>query len=164
VNGINSWSHMLLAFAGLGLVTILTRGSFFMVPSTVQLPPRVERALRYAPACALTAIIAPDIFTRDNRLFLTWHNYELLAVVVAIAVFLKTRNMLTMMAVGMLAFTLFDSDGTTTLATGAPVADAGPNHTCVAQDVTFPHTGQFSLSVVAAANIMPAGDFYLRFY
>jgi len=48
--------------------------------------------------------------------------------------------------------------------TGAPVADAGPNHTCVAQDVTFPHTGQFSLSVVAAANIMPAGDFYLRFY
>ena len=66
--------------------------------------------------------------------------------------------------IGMLAFTLFDSDGTTTLATGAPVADAGPNHTCVAQDVTFPHTGQFSLSVVAAANIMPAGDFYLRFY
>jgi branched-subunit amino acid transport protein len=106
MNGINSWSHMLLAFAGLAVATIATRGSFFMLPASIQLPPAVERALRYAPACALAAIIAPDILTRDGGLNLNWHNNQLWAVMIAAAVFAKTRNMIVMMAVGMIAFTL----------------------------------------------------------
>jgi hypothetical protein len=65
---------------------------------------------------------------------------------------------------GKLGFTLLDSDGTTTLGSGAAVSDAGPNHTCVALDYTFTHAGQFPLTVVAGANVMPAGDFLLRFY
>jgi hypothetical protein len=66
--------------------------------------------------------------------------------------------------VGKLAFTLLDSDGTTALGTGAAVADPGPNHTCVALDITFPRAGQYPLTVVAGAGIMPAGDFSLHFY
>lgn len=106
MNGTDSWSHMLLAFAGLALTTIVTRGSFFVLPASIQLPPRVERALRYAPACALTAIIAPDVLTRDRTLYFSWHNNELWSVLIAAAVFAKTRNMLVMMVAGMTAFTL----------------------------------------------------------
>ena len=65
---------------------------------------------------------------------------------------------------GKLAFTVFDSDGTTALGTATAVPDAGPNHTCTALDVAFPRAGQFPLDVVADPSIMPAGDFYLRFY
>jgi branched-subunit amino acid transport protein len=97
---------MLLAFAGLAIVTVVTRSSFFMLPATLRLPPSAERALRYAPACALIAIVAPDVLTRDQTVYLSWHNNELLAVGVAALVFGKTRNMLAMMAAGMLAFTL----------------------------------------------------------
>jgi branched-subunit amino acid transport protein len=101
-----SWSHMLIAFAGLGLTTVLTRGSFFMLPASLRLPPRVEQALRYAPACALAAIIAPDLLTRDGHMAIGWHNNELWAALAAAAVFAKTRNMLLMMAVGMTLFTV----------------------------------------------------------
>ena len=103
---LSSWPYVLVAFAGLALTTILTRGSFFMLPATFQLPARVERALRFAPACALTAIVVPDVLTRDGHFHLGWHNNELWAVLIAAAVFAKTRNMLAMMTVGMVAFTL----------------------------------------------------------
>lgn len=101
-----SWSHMLIAFAGLGLTTVLTRGSFFMLPASLRLPPRVERALRYAPACALAAIVAPDLLAPEGHLAIGWHNNELWAALAAAAVFAKTRNMLLMMAVGMTLFTV----------------------------------------------------------
>lgn len=106
MNGIDSWPRMLIAFVGLGVTTVVTRGSFFMLPASLKLPQRVEQALRYAPACALTAIIVPGVLTRDQHLYLSWHNNELWAVLVAAAVFAKTRNMMVMMAAGMVAFTL----------------------------------------------------------
>lgn len=102
----DDWAYLLIAFAGLTLTTVGTRSSFFMLPATLQLPPAVERALRYAPACALTAIIVPDILTREGDVFVSWHNNGLWAALIAAAVFLKTRNMMIMMAVGMVAFTV----------------------------------------------------------
>ena len=46
----------------LGLATTLPRASFIVLGNRVVLPSVVQRALRYAPAAALAAIIAPDIF------------------------------------------------------------------------------------------------------
>ena len=106
MNGINSWTHMIVVCAGLAFTTILTRCSFFVLPASFRIPPTIERALRYAPACALTAIVAPDVLARDHGYAFTWHNNDLWAVLIAAAVFAKTRNMLVMMAVGMTAFTL----------------------------------------------------------
>jgi branched-subunit amino acid transport protein len=45
----------------LGAATIVTRGSFMLLGSRARLPPTVQRALRYAPAAALAALIAPDL-------------------------------------------------------------------------------------------------------
>jgi branched-subunit amino acid transport protein len=100
------WLYLALACAGLTAATLLTRGSFFMLPSRWQLPPRLERALRYAPACALAAIIAPEVLLIQGDVSLALANDKLWATVLAAAVFIKTRNMLLMMAVGMIAFTL----------------------------------------------------------
>jgi branched-subunit amino acid transport protein len=105
MNGFDDLTYMLIAIAGLTVVTFATRSSFFMLPSSVQLPPMVERALRYAPVCALTAIVAPAVFSRDHQPYLSWHNNQMWALLAASLVFARTRNMLLMMCVGMAVFT-----------------------------------------------------------
>jgi len=99
-------AYMLAAIAGLTIITVLTRASFFMLPSQVQLPTRVERALRYAPACALAAIVAPGVLTREQEIAIGWGNHQMWALLTAAAVFAKTRNMAAMMAIGMGVFTV----------------------------------------------------------
>ncbi len=103
---LNDWTYMLIAIAGLTVVTVATRASLVMLPAHVQLPARVERALRYAPACALAAIVAPGVLTRDHEVVIGWGNDQMWALIVAAAVFAKTRNMMVMMAVGMGVFTM----------------------------------------------------------
>lgn len=103
--GLHHWPYMLAAIAGLTIVTVATRASFFMLPSQVQLPARVEGALRYAPACALAAIVAPGVLTRDHDIAIEWGNDQMWALIIAAAVYAKTRNMIVMMTVGMGVFT-----------------------------------------------------------
>jgi uncharacterized membrane protein len=50
-----------LVFLLIGLATTLPRASFIVLGSRVVLPSLVQRALRYAPAAALAAIVVPDI-------------------------------------------------------------------------------------------------------
>lgn len=50
-----------LIFILLGLTTLLPRGSFIVLGNRVALPSVLQRALRYAPAAALAAIVVPDV-------------------------------------------------------------------------------------------------------
>ncbi len=50
-----------LIFVLVGLATTLPRASFIVLGSRVALPSLVQRALRYAPAAALAAIVVPDV-------------------------------------------------------------------------------------------------------
>ena len=59
--------------------TILTRCSLFLLGHRVNLPPRVQHALRYAPAAALAAIVAPDLLLSNGHLAATWMNPKLIA-------------------------------------------------------------------------------------
>ena len=97
--------YMAIGIVGLALVTVLTRASFFMLPARFGMPAIVERALRYAPACALVAIIVPSVLTRDHEVFLSVRNYQLWAVVVGTLVFIRYRNMVALMGVVMGVFT-----------------------------------------------------------
>lgn len=101
----NETVYLSVAIAGLAVVTLVARGSFFVLPATVKLPLRVERALRYAPACALMAVIAPALFSRDGRPYLSVDNDQMWGVLAACAVFVRRRNMIAMMVVGMAVFT-----------------------------------------------------------
>jgi branched-subunit amino acid transport protein len=102
----HDWAYMVAAIVGLTAVTVLTRASFFLLPAGVELPERVERALRYAPACALAAIIAPGVLTRQGEVVIGWGNHPMWALLAAALVFAHTRSMLAMMAVGMGLFTV----------------------------------------------------------
>lgn len=50
-----------LIFLLIGLATTLPRASFIVLGNRFSLPAALQRALRYAPAAALAAIVVPDI-------------------------------------------------------------------------------------------------------
>jgi branched-subunit amino acid transport protein len=70
------------------------------------LPPTVESALRYAPACALAAIVANDLLFAARALDLSLHNPRWLAGGVAIIIFAANRRTIGVIASEMAAFWL----------------------------------------------------------
>ncbi|CAM4073273.1 Branched-chain amino acid transporter [Bordetella tumbae] len=86
---------LLLAFC-----SVLTRAGFMLFGDYIPLPDGVRRALRYAPAAALTAILVPDL--------LPWKadtgpafDYRLVAAMVGIIVFLRSRSAVLVIVAGM---------------------------------------------------------------
>ncbi|MBY4895450.1 AzlD domain-containing protein [Cupriavidus sp. AU9028] len=94
-----------VALVGMAVVTIVTRAFFLMAGERVTLPDRVQRALRYAPAAALAAIILPDLMTWQGHFTAGLENHKLLAGIAAALFYLATRKMLGMIAVGMAVYT-----------------------------------------------------------
>ena len=89
----------------LGLATAATRSSFWLIGHHITIPKRVQEMLRYAPACALDAIIAPDLLLTDGVVQQGWDNVKLVAGIVATGFYLDKRNMLQTMIFGMAFFT-----------------------------------------------------------
>jgi branched-subunit amino acid transport protein len=102
MSAVNVW----ITIALMTLATILTRSSFFLFGHAVKLPPKLQHALRYAPAAALAAIVAPDLFLSDGMLDLHWTNPKLMAGIGATVFFLATQRLLGTILVGMALFTL----------------------------------------------------------
>lgn len=50
-----------LIFILIGLATLLPRSSFIVLGQRASLPEPLQKALRYAPAAALAAIVVPDV-------------------------------------------------------------------------------------------------------
>lgn len=90
----------------LTIATIVTRTSFFFLGHAVKLPPKVQHALRYAPAAALAAIVAPDLVLAEGALHLSWMNPKLMAGLGAAVFFLATRHLLGTIVAGMGLYTL----------------------------------------------------------
>lgn len=103
----NHW-YLYGAIGLLALCTFITRASYHLFGHRVQLSEGVRRALRYAPAAALTAIIVPILLpwsAPDSMA--TVIDQRLFAALVAIWLFQKTRNVLIMILGGMVAFWVF---------------------------------------------------------
>ncbi|MGL4767178.1 MAG: AzlD domain-containing protein [Formosimonas sp.] len=102
------YEHLWLwvAIIGLGVVTAVTRSFFLLTPAKFQFSPMIRRALRYAPTAAISAVIAPSVLLHNHAVDLTWHNNALVATVLASVVFVWKQNLLLMIAVGMLVFTV----------------------------------------------------------
>ena len=95
-----------LTIAALTVATACTRSSFWMVGHHVTLPRRIQDMLRYAPACALAAIIAPDLLlAADHTLARNLANPKLLAGVASVGYYLLRKSMLETIVFGMLVFT-----------------------------------------------------------
>jgi branched-subunit amino acid transport protein len=93
-----------LAIVGMTLVTLATRTLMLVFGDRIPLPPRVQHALRFAPACALAALIAPELLTEHGAWAISLGNAKLVAGALAIAVMLATRSMMATMGVGMAVF------------------------------------------------------------
>lgn len=88
------------------LATILSRSTLFLLGRSLKIPPTVMHALRYAPAAALSAIIAPDLFMQAGSVDISLANPKFVAGVVASLFFLRTRHMLGTIIAGMLVFSV----------------------------------------------------------
>jgi branched-subunit amino acid transport protein len=100
-------TYLLLVTFGMVLATFLTRAALLLVGERFKPSPRVEAALRFAPVCALAALIAPEIVVRSGTVDLSLANPHLVAAVAAAAVFVWRRSMLWCIAVGLLVLTAF---------------------------------------------------------
>jgi len=90
----------------LTIATIIDRSAFWVIGHHINLPKRVQEALRYAPSCALAAIVVPDIFFNDDQLITTIHNPKLIAGIAAAIFYLWKKDMLLTIVFGMGVFTL----------------------------------------------------------
>jgi branched-subunit amino acid transport protein len=89
----------------MALATVLARSSFFLLGNAVKLPPRVQHALRYAPAAALAAIVAPDLVLTGGALSASLLSPKLVAATGAALFFVVTRRLLGTIVLGMLLYT-----------------------------------------------------------
>lgn len=101
-----SSAEVWLTIGGLTLLTIVTRNAFLVLGDRVALPPRVRLALRFAPACALVALVVPEIALQSGELALGVSNPKFIGAVVTVIVIVSTRRTVAAIGLGMLAYTL----------------------------------------------------------
>lgn len=94
-----------LAIAGLVVLTVVTRGFFFLSRREWPMPAWLLQGLRYAPLAALAAVVAPEIVLTQGRLIDTWRDARLFAVAAALAYYAARRGILGTIVTGMAVLT-----------------------------------------------------------
>ncbi|MEN9418631.1 MAG: hypothetical protein RI988_2251 [Pseudomonadota bacterium] len=89
-----SLAEGLLAVLGLAVLTLLTRGLFFLVPREIPMPGWLDQGLRYAPLAAIAAILVPEVVTDQGRLLTTLADARPWAAAVGAAWFFWRRSIL----------------------------------------------------------------------
>jgi branched-subunit amino acid transport protein len=100
MNAFEIWLCIVLMTA----VTIATRTLMLAFGDRIPLPERVQHALRFAPACALTALIAPELLTDQGAWAISLANSKFVAGAISIAVMLATRSLMATMGIGMAVY------------------------------------------------------------
>lgn len=83
-------AELWLIFVLIGLATTLPRASFIVLGERASLPDVLLRALRYAPAAALAAIVVPDVVVVDGAVAV--FNPKLGAALAAVLAAWASRN------------------------------------------------------------------------
>ena len=99
-------TDLLLITCGLALATFLTRAGMLLVGQRFKPSQRIEAAFRFAPICALAALIAPEILVQAGTVNASLTNPRLAAALAATAFFLWKRSMLGCIVVGMLVLSV----------------------------------------------------------
>lgn len=86
----------------IGIATYSLRLSFIHLFGRVDdVPPKLERTLRYVPAAVLAALVVPQLVSIESTVQATLLDARLIAGVVASAVAWRTENVLATIAAGM---------------------------------------------------------------
>lgn len=102
---LNIWLVMFLA----GLITYAIRLSFILLFGRMEVPERVQRALRFVPPAVLSAIIFPEVLMPGGSLDISPGNPRPLAGLLAALVAWRTKNVLLTLIVGMAALLLLNA-------------------------------------------------------
>jgi len=87
-----SATQIWLAIIGMTLVTVATRAFFLLGGERAVLPERVQRALRYAPAAALVAVVLPDVLDTPHGLSIALSNHGFYGTLAGFGWFLWRRS------------------------------------------------------------------------
>jgi branched-subunit amino acid transport protein len=90
-----------LTIAGLAVITIFTRGFFFLSRREIPIPDWLTQGLRYAPLAALAAVVVPEIVMTQGQLIHTWQDARLFAAAAGALWYWKRRGILGTILVGM---------------------------------------------------------------
>ena len=90
-----------ITILGLGVITVATRGFFFITDREVPIPDWLRQGLRYAPLAALAAVVVPEIVMSQGELIHTWKDARLFATAAGAAWFFWRGGILGTILVGM---------------------------------------------------------------
>ena len=97
-------AYLWIAIVLITLSALLTRAGLLLWGTGLKFRPVVQSALRYAPACALAAILVPDLLFVDQHLVLTPENPRLIAGLVSCLIFAFFRSMIGSLIGGMAVY------------------------------------------------------------
>ena len=90
-----------IAVVGLVVLTVTTRGFFFLTRREIPIPDWLLQGLRYAPLAALAAVVVPEIVMTQGHLISTWRDARLFAAAAGLAYFSWRRDILGTIVTGM---------------------------------------------------------------
>jgi branched-subunit amino acid transport protein len=90
-----------IAIVGLALLTVTTRGFFFLSEREIPIPDWLRQGLRYAPLAALAAVVLPEVVMTSGHLITTWRDARLFAAAAGIIYFAWRRDILGTILTGM---------------------------------------------------------------
>jgi branched-subunit amino acid transport protein len=91
-----------IVVVGLTVITVVTRGFFFLSEREIPIPTWLRQGLRYAPLAAMAAVVVPEIVMQQGQLIQTARDARLYAALAAAAWFWWRRDILGTIVVGML--------------------------------------------------------------
>jgi branched-subunit amino acid transport protein len=97
-----------LIILGMVVVTFAVRLSVIALLGDTRLPDGLNRALRFVPPAALSAIVFPAVFMPKGSLDVSLDNTRLLAGIVAALVAWRTKSALVAIGVGMVLLWVLD--------------------------------------------------------
>lgn len=96
--------HTLLTIVALGVITVITRGFFFISSRPWTLPNWAQRGLQYAPIAALGAVVVPEVVMSQGELIGTLLDARIFATLAGLAWFAWQRSVLGTIVAGMAVY------------------------------------------------------------
>jgi len=97
---VGTWEAV-ITIVGLAVLTVLSRGFFFLSKREIPMPAWLQQGLRYAPLAALVAVVVPEIVTNQGTLITTLKDARLYAAAAGAAWFFWRGGILGTIIAGM---------------------------------------------------------------
>ena len=100
---------ILLVCLGMGAVTYVPRVLPLLLFADREMPNWLKEVLKFVPVAMLSALVAKDVFFKDDALFMTLANPKILALLVLIPIAAKFKSITISLVVGVASILLFST-------------------------------------------------------